>query len=367
VTTSRIAVVRALPGLGDLLCAVPGLAALRAAHPRARMTLVGLRSAGWFPDAFPTLVDDLLVVEGVPGLPEVTPDATLARRFFGAAAARRFDLAVQVHGSGVTTNVLTTMLGARSQVGAALPDAWRPPGTVVPYPADQHEIHRVLAVTTAAGAPPVGADVDLWVDRPHRDEAEGLLGGPALAGTPYACLHPGASRRDNRWSPDGFAAVGDRLAGTGRRVVLTGGQAERPVTAAVAAAMTAPVVDLSGLTTVCTLGAVFAGADVVVSNDTGAAHLAAAVRAASVVVFPSHGDPARWAPLDGARHRAVVPEPGAGPWPPLAAVLDAVAAQADVAGPASPPPRAPATAAPPPSTPAPPAPRTPTLRLLDPR
>jgi ADP-heptose:LPS heptosyltransferase len=343
VTPTRIAVVRALPGLGDLLCAVPGLAALRAVHPRARVTLVGLRSARWFLDAFSALVDDLLVVEGVPGLPEVPPDAALARRFFGAAAARRFDLAVQVHGSGVTTNVLTTMLGARSQVCAAQPGAWLPPGTVVPYPADEHEIHRVLAVTTAAGAPPVGTDIDLWVDGSHRDEAAGLLGGPMLAGTPYACLHPGASRPDNRWSPDGFAAVGDRLAGTGRRVVLTGGQAELAVCAAVAEAMTAPVVDLSGLTTVGTLAAVFAGAEVVVSNDTGAAHVAAAVRAASVVVFPAHGDPARWAPLDRSRHRAVVPEPGAGPWPPLAAVLEAVAAQAEAAGPA------------------------PTLRLLDPR
>lgn len=353
-TPTRIAVVRALPGLGDLLCTVPGLAALRAAHPRAEVTLVGLRSARWFLDAFPALVDDLLVVDGVPGLTEVAPDAAAARRFFGDAAARRFDLAVQAHGSGVTTNVLTTMLGARSQVCAALPGAWRPPGTVVPYPTDAHEIQRVLGVTTAAGAPPVGTDVDLAVGPSHRDDAAELLGGPALAGAPYACLHPGASRPDNRWSPDGFAAVGDRLSGAGRRVVLTGGRAELPITAAVAAAMTAPVVDLTGRTTVGTLGAVFAGADVVVSNDTGAAHVAAAVGAASVVVFPDHGDPARWAPLDRVRHRAVVPQPGAGPWPPVAAVLEAVAALADAAGSRPPPP--------PTATPS-----RPTLRLLDPR
>jgi ADP-heptose:LPS heptosyltransferase len=336
VIPARIAVVRALPGLGDLLCIVPGLAALRSAHPQAQITLVGLPSARWFVDAHPALVDDLLVVQGVPGLPEFEPDAAAARRFYAAAGARRFDLALQVHGSGVTTNLLTTMLGARHQVCAALPGAWRPPGTVVPYPSDEHEIHRVLAVTTAAGAPPLGTDVDLGVDRSHRDEAEALLGGPALAGRPYTCLHPGASRPANRWPPADFAAVGDRLAGAGRRVVLTGGQAETPITAAVAAAMTAPVVDLSGLTTVGTLGALFAGADVVVSNDTGAAHVAAAVRAPSVVVFPAHGDPARWAPLDRDRHRVVAPAPGAGPWPTLPAVLEAVAAQAGGGGPPHP-------------------------------
>jgi len=321
-------VVRALPGVGDLLCAVPGLAALRAAHPDADITLVGLPSAAWFVEAHPRLVDDLLPVAGVPGLPEVVPDAAAARRFHATAAARRFDLAVQLHGSGVTTNPLTTMLGARHQVGAARPDQWQPPGTVVPYPDDVHEILRVLAVTTAAGAPSVGTDLDLPLTPASRAEARRLLGGPGPARAPYVCLHPGASRPANRWPAERFAAVADLLAGAGHRVVLTGSPAESPVTAAVASAMTAaPVVDLAGRTSVVTLAAVLAGARLVVSNDTGAAHVAAAVQAPGVVVFHAGGDPARWAPLDRTRHRVVAPEPGAGDWPTVAAVLAAVAAR----------------------------------------
>jgi ADP-heptose:LPS heptosyltransferase len=327
VSRTRIAVVRALPGVGDLLCAVPGLAALRAAHPDADITLVGLPSAAWFVEAHPRLVDDLLPVAGVPGLPEVVPDAAEARRFHATAAARRFDLAVQVHGSGVTTNPLTTMLGARLQVGAARPDQWQPPGTVVPYPDDVHEILRVLTVTTAAGAPSVGTDLDLPLAPASRAEARRLLGGPRPARAPYVCLHPGASRPANRWPPESFAAVADRLAGAGHRVVLTGSRAESPVTAAVASAMTAPVVDLAGRTSVVTLAAVFAGARLVVSNDTGAAHVAAALHAPGVVVFHAGGDPARWAPLDRTRHCVVAPEPGAGDWPTVAAVLAAVAAR----------------------------------------
>lgn len=325
---TRIAVVRALPGVGDLLCAVPGLAALRAAHPDADITLVGLPSAAWFVEAHPRLVDDLLPVVGVPGLPEVVPDAAAARRFHATAVARRFDLAVQLHGSGVTTNPLTTMLGARHQVGAARPDQWQPPGTVVPYPDDVHEILRVLAVTTAAGAPSVGTDLDLPLTPASRAEARRLLGGPGPARAPYVCLHPGASRPANRWPAERFAAVADLLAGAGHRVVLTGSPAESPVTAAVASAMTAaPVVDLAGRTSVVTLAAVLAGARLVVSNDTGAAHVAAAVQAPGVVVFHAGGDPARWAPLDRTRHRVVAPEPGAGDWPTVAAVLAAVAAR----------------------------------------
>ena len=323
---TRIAVVRALPGVGDLLCAGPGLAALRTAHPDADITLVGLPSAAWFVEAHPGLVDDLLPVAGVPGLPEVVPDAAEARRFYATAAARRFDLAVQVHGSGVTTNPLTTMLGAGHQVGAARPDQWQPPGTVVPYPDDVHEVLRVLAVTTASGAPSVGTDLELPLTPATRAEARRLLGGPGPAHGPYVCLHPGASRPGNRWPAACFAAVGDHLSGAGHRVVLTGSRAESPVTRAVASAMTTPVVDLAGRTSVVTLAAVFAGARSVVSNDTGAAHVAAAVHAPGVVVFHAGGDPARWAPLDRTRHHAVAPESGAGHWPTVAAVLAAVAA-----------------------------------------
>jgi hypothetical protein len=337
---SRIAVVRALPGVGDLLCTVPALRALRATHPGARVTLVGLPTAAWFVARYPDLVDDLLVVDGVPGLPELEADPGAALRFFTAAQARRFDLAVQLHGDGRASNPLTTMLGARHQVTAHAPDTWQPPGSTIPYPAEGPEIHRLLAVTTAAGCPPVGDAVDLPLDPVEVTAARALTGHTAARGNGaasgngasggdgYVCLHPGASRAENRWPAAGFAAVGDRLAAAGHRVVLTGTIGEQPVVAAVAQAMAAPVVDLCGCTSVGTLAAVFAGARLVVSNDTGAAHVAAAVRAPSVVVFPAHGDPDRWAPLDRDRHVIISPVPGASrapndPWPATGAVVAA--------------------------------------------
>jgi ADP-heptose:LPS heptosyltransferase len=321
----RIAVVRALPGLGDMLCAVPALRAIRAAHPAARVTLVGLPSAGWFGDRFPGLVDGLLPVEGVPGLPEVEPDPAAAVRFDVAAQACRFDLAVQLHGSGVVTNPLTAMLGARHQVSAHLPDHWRPPGTSIEYPACGPEIRRLLAVVEAAGCPAVGEDIDLPVRAAERSEAHDLVAGRSRHGPPYVCLHPGAARADNRWPARRFGTLADRLTATGHRVVLTGTAGERDLVAAVAEAMTTPPIDATGRTGVGTLAALFAAARLVVSNDTGAAHVAAAVRAPSVVLYPAGADRARWAPLDTGRHVGVSPAPGDGPWPPVDAVLRAAA------------------------------------------
>jgi ADP-heptose:LPS heptosyltransferase len=323
----RLAAVRALPGVGDLLCAVPALRALRAAHPGALITLVGLPSARWFVPRYPGLVDDLLEVTGVPGLPECRADAGAARRFYARARRRRFDLAVQLHGSGGTTNPLTTMLAARDQVTAHLPGHWVPPGRTILYPAEGPEVHRLLAVTRAAGCPDQGDRVELPTTPSERARAAALVAaGPAEVPAPYACLHPGASRPANRWPAARFAAVGARLAAAGQRVVLTGTAPEAGMVAEVAAALPGRCLDLCGRTGMGVLAAVFAGARLVVSNDTGAAHVAAAVGAPSVVVFPAEGDPQRWAPLDRTRHRAFTPGPRER-WPPVDAVLEAAAGQ----------------------------------------
>ncbi len=189
VSPTRIAVVRALPGLGDLLCAVPALTALRAAHPEAEVTLVGLPSASWFVDAHPALVDDLLPVVGVPGLPEIEPDPAAARRFHAAAADRRFDLALQLHGSGVTTNPLTTMLGARDQVCAARGGPLAPArhGGAVPR-------------RGARGPPPAGGDHRRG--RPHRRHGRALVGRRHRSrGGRGAARRPGAGRRALRVHP----------------------------------------------------------------------------------------------------------------------------------------------------------------------
>src|SRR5690606_37275279 len=110
----------------------------------------------------------------------------------------------------------------------------------------------------------------------------------------------------------------------GLQVVLTGTDAERDVVVAVAGAMHAPAVDICGRTDIGAFAALLGRASLVLSNDTGAAHVAAAVRTPSVVVFAADGDPDRWAPLDTDRHRQVLPGHGPDRWPAVAAVVRAV-------------------------------------------
>ena len=331
-SVGRIAVLRALPGLGDLLCAVPALRAVRAAHPDAVVTLVGLRAATWLPIVYPELVDDVLVIDAWPGLPETRGSALEASRFLTRARARRFDLALQLHGSGNASNLLLGVLGARCNVGSRPTHGpVPPPGRFITYEERGHEIHRLLRVTCAAGAPSRGTAIG-WSSSPL--ELPRPLTRPLRAGALFVVLHPGASIEARRHDPRLFTEVGRALAARGVRPVVTGSGDERDLTRLVAHAVGPAAIDLGGLTDLQQLAAVVGAAIGVVTNDTGVSHLAAALEVPSVVLF-SVSDARRWAPLDRRRHvvvRSVPTPPDAGS---VVGALDAARATPVRAVPAS--------------------------------
>jgi ADP-heptose:LPS heptosyltransferase len=81
-----------------------------------------------------------------------------------------------------------------------------------------------------------------------------------------------------RWPPEHFAALArraqDRFGGT---VLLVGGREERPLARRIAARLAGPARDFTGATTLPQLAALLRLADVMVANDTGPLHLAAAL------------------------------------------------------------------------------------------
>jgi ADP-heptose:LPS heptosyltransferase len=323
VSADRIVIVRALPGLGDMLCAIPALRAIRGTAPRAEISLVGLESARWLTERFDTYVDELVPFPGFPGLPEVDVDARATVRFLAEMQEREFDLAIQLHGSGVASNAFTELLGARRTAGTVLPGLHRPdPELFVELRPVEPEPLRLLRVVENLGARAMrGAELEFIV----RDDDEAQLAEHDLEPGRYVCLHPGASVAERRWEVEHFAAVADALAERRLRVVLTGVEAEAEVTAAVADAMTADALDLAGALGLGATAAALRDAAVTVCNDTGISHLAAAVGAPSIVVSQPTADVARWAPLDGARHRALG-GPGHGGAVTVAEVLDAAEA-----------------------------------------
>jgi ADP-heptose:LPS heptosyltransferase len=280
---ARIAVLRA-NALGDFLFAVPALEALRAAYPAAEITLLGAAWHRSFLTGRPGPADRVIeipVAEGVRTAHGRREDAVELDRFFAAMAAERFDLAIQLHGGGRYTNPFVSKLGAQVTLGLQTWDA-APLDLVVPYVYYQHEVLRLLEVVGLVGARPVALEPRVAVVDADRVEADGVL--PAGAG-PLAVLHPGATDPRRRWPADRFAAIGDRLRERGYTIAVTGGSDERDLTARVVADMRGSALDLGGALSLGGLTGVLATARVLVANDTGPRHLAAAVGTPTVGLY----------------------------------------------------------------------------------
>ena len=107
-----VGVIRALH-LGDLLCAIPAIRALRLAGPRSSIVLIGLPWAREFVRRYPHYFDDFLEFPGWPGLPEVemTEEARARLAAFPASITQPFDVVLQLHGDGTLINDFASKIG----------------------------------------------------------------------------------------------------------------------------------------------------------------------------------------------------------------------------------------------------------------
>jgi ADP-heptose:LPS heptosyltransferase len=307
-----IAIIRPRTGLGDLLCTVPALRALRQRLPRAHIALVTYAEMSDVVERMSPWIDELIGFPGYPGIPERPPLRAQIAPFFEAVRARRFDLALQMYGANRAAVEVSARFGARRTGGFIAPGELAPDAaTWIPYPQYEHEIRRHLLLMRHLGA---GSN-DAALTFPMRP------GDAADAATPpYAVIHPGATSPSRRWPPERFAAVADALVARGLRVAVIGTDDERATAGSVVAAMRAPCLDLCGRTDLGGLAALLQGAALLVGNDSGPAHVAAALGTPSVTVFLS-GDPARWA-HDPRRHRVARAHVGCNPCPHLTCPID---------------------------------------------
>jgi ADP-heptose:LPS heptosyltransferase len=321
-----------LATIGDVLNITAALRALRQRYPDARIdvltTAAGrtalMRSA--FHDE--VIVFDKTRFDRIGG--SLSPGALLAGlRFARQLRGARYDTLVLLHHlitAWGTLKYAALALFSRAPIRVGL-DNGR--GWFLTHRALDWGFGRVnerrywLDVVALLGA--TGDD-----DRPHfapteddREAGQALVA-PVLrrGGQPLVVIHPttGAYAPSRQWPAERFAAVGDALAADGWDVVLTGVPGEREISAAVRAGMRAPATDLTGATSLGGLAALLRSCAVLIGNDTGSAHLAAAVGARSVTVFLP-GDPVRWAHR-GPRHRAVVADVPCAPCPHLVCPID---------------------------------------------
>lgn len=306
-TVERIAVFRAL-ALGDMLCAVPAFRALRRAYPQAHITLIGLPWAQAFIDRFPGMIDELLVFPGAIGFPEQPETDAGLPAFFATAQARRFDLAIQLHGSGGVANDLLQCLGARRYAGFVQEAEPERAGLFLRWPDGLPEPERYNALMRHMGVPVDQPALDFPLTAADHAACDALGWEHGIEFDRLVCIHPGARLSSRRWPAERFAEVADALAADGWQIGITGAAAETALTGAVLGAMQAPALHFAGQTSLGVLGALVSRARLLVCNDTGLSHIAAGVKTPSIVIA-SGSDTRRWAPLDKRLHRVLADYP----------------------------------------------------------
>lgn len=285
------AVVARLDSAGDVLITGPAVRAVAAAHDSVTFLAGprGLAAAELLPG-----VDDIIEWQA-PWVdfesPALTPDhvAALIKQLRDLAPDRVF-VFTSFHQSPLPLALICRMAEI-GWVGAICEDY---PGTLLDLrhhvAAGVPEPQRALSLVEAAGfGLPAGDDGSLRVKQtPLPDELTEYVGE-----TPYVVFHPGAAVAARQPTASRSAAMVRALAAAGHRVVVTGGEGERDLTAQVAGEV---AVDLGGRTTLPALAGVYARAGVVVAPNTGPAHLAAAVGVPVVSLFAPVVPAGQWRP-----------------------------------------------------------------------
>lgn len=301
----KIAVLRGLY-LGDLVAATPALRALRRGYPEAEISLIGLP---WAAALAPHLVPDIdrfIPYPGAPGLDGEGDEAAL-QHFVREMQAEDFDLAVNLHGRGPISTRLVASFGALCVAGFVGGKGEYPVLDVsVRWDTEEHEGRKLLLLAEAAGGISDGEISRLRVREEDYRRVGELL--ERKAGKPLALLHPGASVEEKRWPAEGFGRVARGLIRQGYVVAVTGSKGEREISSRVCE-LTPGAIDLSGKTDLSGLIGLVSRANLLISNDTGPAHLAYALRTPSVTVFGPSTDAGRWGPADRGRHAVLLGDP----------------------------------------------------------
>jgi lipopolysaccharide heptosyltransferase II len=150
----------------------------------------------------------------------------------------------------------------------------------------RHEVRRQLDLVSAVGCHTADQHLSLQVcAKAHRHSAATLDELGLNRCRPWVVIHPGSTAASRRYSPDKFAAVAGELVRRGQQVVFTGDEQERSLVEYIRRQMHAPSISLVGQLVLAELAAVIQQAPLLISNNTGPVHIAAAVETPVVDLY----------------------------------------------------------------------------------
>jgi len=281
-SVDKVLVIR-LRSIGDTVLTTPSLFALRRFLPHAKIHI---------------LLEDWVapLLEGSPLVDQVIPiprhgnsaRARVARQLHRTS----YDVVYNLHG-GTTATFLTRASRATNRVGyshyqyARLHNHLAPSSQEIWSRPALHSVEQQLALIGWTGVPVTDRPpTSLTVTDSAARSIASRLAAHDIDEEPLALIHPAAAFETKRWPAENFARIIENVAARGMRPVVIVSANEKPLLQFLAAQATAPVVSFDDLS-LPEVTALAARAKLFVGNDSGIAHIAAAVNTPCVVIFGS--------------------------------------------------------------------------------
>jgi predicted lipopolysaccharide heptosyltransferase III len=286
----RVLVVR-LRSIGDAVLSTPSLFALKRFLPNASIDVL-------LEDWVAPVLDGFAFVDNV--LTVVRSSISSRARVAARLRANHYDIVYNLHG-GTTATLLTRATGAKHRVGYQDYQYARLHNHLAPSPLalwnrdKTHSVEQQLALLGWTGVPVTDRPrTQLTVTAAASAETAQRLARVGFAGKSFAVIHPAAAFDTKQWATENFGRVIAALATNGLPTIVITGPKETALVDALQRKSATPIAALTNLT-LPEVTALLSQARLFVGNDSGIAHIAAAVETPSVVVFGS-SNRAHWRP-----------------------------------------------------------------------
>jgi heptosyltransferase-2 len=266
--------------VGDAVLAIPAMKAVREKYPEAEITLL---VRPWVAGVF-TAAPFIDKVWSEPRPAGIGDWLRISRNI----RAQQFDLALLFPNSFESAAMM--FLGRVPQrVGYATDGrSLLLTKSIRPSTEKRHQVHYYLDLAAAVSATTTHPSIEIQASAEEKSNARKLLASSGIAANrKYLVLNPGAAYgAAKRWGEDRFAEAGDALAAElGTDVAIIGSETERSIAERIRDLMRSRVVVLNGKTSLETLIGVIAESSLVLTNDSGPMHIAAALGVPTVAVF----------------------------------------------------------------------------------
>lgn len=270
--------------LGDVVQSLPVIHAVRHRFPCATLSWV-------INDAFAPLIEPTGIVDEIirferEQFRSLTPISRGRLLEFGRLLkSKKFDLVIDLQGL-FRSAAMGWVTGAPVRIGLASARE----GATLSYthiandlPVERGAVDRYWSVAELLGIGDLPKEFPLRISSAERHAALSTIG---PLPRPWVAVNAGSRWQTKRWPAEHFADAMERSVGPRRgSVVIVGGPSEEPVAEEVARGLTVPFVNLAGRTSLRLLAAVLDSVDLLVTNDSGPMHLAAALGTPTVSIF----------------------------------------------------------------------------------